>query len=68
MTAMEERQALVVAATQHRQEVQRALADLKNAVQDSFAVGDQLWKHIGQHPLPWLVTGLLAGLWLGSRR
>ncbi|MGD9763135.1 MAG: hypothetical protein AB7V27_05450 [Candidatus Binatia bacterium] len=68
MTAIGEREALVVAATQHEREVQEALTDLKHAVRDTLSFGEHLRAHMGQHPLPWLGTGLLIGFWLGTRR
>ena len=63
MSDMETRQQLLASAERHEQELEKALVDLKHAVQRPFAIGD----HIREHPLPWLIGSLLIGLWLGSR-
>lgn len=63
MSDMEARQELLASAAQHEQELEQALTDLKVAVQRPFAIGDR----IAENPLPWLIGGLLIGLWLGTR-
>jgi hypothetical protein len=63
MSDMETRQEMLAAAARHEQELEQALVDLKQAVQHPFAIRER----IAENPLPWLVGGLLIGLWLGSR-
>ena len=58
-----EREVLVQSVTAHERELEVALADVRGAVQRTLAVGE----HVAKHPLPWLVSGLLAGVWLGHR-
>lgn len=50
--------------TQHKQELQEAVAKLRVAAKRPLGLADG----IRDHPLPWLAGGLLIGLWLGSRR
>ena len=57
------RQEMLEQAARHEQELERALGDLKQAVQRPFAVGDRL----AEHPWPWLMGALLFGVWLGTR-
>lgn len=57
------RQEMLEQAARHEQELERALGDLKQAVQRPFAVGDRL----AEHPWPFLMGAFLFGLWLGTR-
>jgi len=64
---METRQQLLESVARDEQELERAIGDLKQAVQRPFEVGERVRAHISAHPIPWLVGGLLIGLWLGGR-
>lgn len=68
MSDMQTRQQLLASAERDEVELERALVDLKRAVQRPFAIGSQVSEHIGAHLVPWLAAGVLLGLWLGSRR
>ena len=68
MSDMQTRQQLLAAAERDEEELEKAVVDLKRAVQRPFAIGSQVGAHIGAHPLPWLTAGVLIGLWLGSRK
>lgn len=63
MSDMDTRQELLAVAARHEQELEQALQDVKQAVQRPFAIGER----IAANPVPWLIGGLLIGLWLGSR-
>jgi hypothetical protein len=62
-----ERRALIASVESHERELEAALGDLRVAVHRQFAVGEQLGEQLSEHPLPWLIGAVLAGLWLGSR-
>jgi hypothetical protein len=47
-----------------QRELSQALGDLEDAVQRS--VDPARW--ITKRPLPWLLGGLVLGLWLGTKR
>ena len=61
------RQQLLASAERDERELERALGDVRRAVQRPFAIGSRVRAHIGAHPVPWLAAGLCLGLWLGSR-
>jgi hypothetical protein len=63
MSDMETRQELLAVAARHEQELEQALVDVKQAVRRPFAIAER----IAANPAPWLIGGLLIGLWLGSR-
>jgi len=67
MSADAQRHELIAGVESHERELEQALDDLRRALHRPFAVGDHLGEHVSEHPLPWLVSSLLAGLWLGSR-
>ena len=67
MSDMQTRQQLLASAEHDEQELEKALVDLKRAVQRPFAIGSEVGEHIGAHLVPWLAAGALIGLWLGSR-
>jgi transcriptional regulator of NAD metabolism len=60
---LDEREALVQSIEQDKAELLDAVDELKTAVQQQF----QLREQIAEHPIPWLLGGLVVGLWLGSR-
>jgi hypothetical protein len=66
MTTEERRAELLDAVARHERELDRAVADLKEAVRRPLAT--RVRGQIGAHPLPWFATALLLGCWLGSRR
>ncbi len=59
-----ERGALIASVQSHQRELEVAMGDLRRALHRPFAVGEQM----SEHPLPWLISGLLVGIWFGSRR
>lgn len=61
------RQRLLASAERDERELERALGDVRRAVQRPFAIRRRVGAHIGAHPVPWLAAGLCLGLWLGSR-
>jgi signal transduction histidine kinase len=63
MTLEEKHQRLLASARQSERDLREALANLRRAV---HGLGPA--EHIRRQPLPWLFSGLLVGLWLGSRR
>lgn len=67
MTDGDRREVLVQSVERDEAELERALADLKRAVRRPFALADQVGERIGENPVPWIVSSLLVGLWLGSR-
>jgi hypothetical protein len=68
MTDVERRQALLESVDRHQAELGQALDDFKDAVRRPFQVADHVRDRIGEHPLPWLLSSILIGLWLGSQR
>jgi hypothetical protein len=63
MSDEEIREELVASAERSERELQVAIEDLKQAVKQPFGIGER----IAEHPLPWMVGGVLVGLWLGIR-
>lgn len=68
MTTEEQRAELLEQAERHERELARAVEDLKGAVRRPFAVATRMREQLGAHPLPWMLSALLIGVWLGSRR
>jgi hypothetical protein len=62
-----QREHLLAVAQQHDVELQHALLDLRDAVKRPFDVAEHLKTQVSDHPVPWLVSALLIGVWLGSR-
>lgn len=62
-----ERQALIASVESHERDLEAALGELRVAVRHQFDLGEQLGEQLSEHPLPWLIGAVLAGLWLGSR-
>lgn len=60
----EEHAATVREVEESQQELSQALGDLEGIVRSS--VDPARW--ITERPLPWLLGGLVLGLWLGSKR
>ena len=67
MTDVERRDELLESVDRHEAELEDALNDFKQAVRRPFAVMDQVGDRIAGRPLPWLLSSMLIGLWLGSR-
>ena len=63
MSEAQARAELEAAVERDEQELQRAIGDLKDAVQRPFEIGEKLaaWS------VPVIVGGVLFGIWLGSR-
>jgi hypothetical protein len=49
---------------QHSQEFHEAVAKLREATKNPLGLADR----IRDNPLPWLVGGVLVGVWIGSRK
>jgi hypothetical protein len=64
MTSEERRAELLESVARHERELDRAVADFKEAVRRPVLV--RLRGQIAEHPLPWIVGALLIGCWLGS--
>jgi hypothetical protein len=62
-TYSDRREQLLRSIERDQEEIRRAVADLRGAAR-TFNPRDR----IVAHPLPWMLGGLLLGLWLGSRR
>ncbi len=60
---LDEREALRISIEEDKADLLDAVVELKAAVQSQF----QLRELIAEHPIPWLVGGLVLGLWLSSR-
>jgi hypothetical protein len=67
MSDMRTRAQLLASTERDEEDLEKALVELKRAVQRPFAIGNQVGALIGAHPVPWLTAGVLVGLWLGSR-
>jgi hypothetical protein len=64
MTTEERRAELLESVARHERELDRAVADLKDAVRRPVLV--RLRHQIADHPTPWIVGALLLGWWLGG--
>jgi hypothetical protein len=64
MTTEERRAELLESVARHERELDRAVADFKEAVRRPPLA--RVRSHIADHPLPWIVGALLIGCWLGS--
>lgn len=62
------REALLTSLERDEEELERALGELKEAVQRPFAIGEHVARHIAEHHVVWLGGALLVGLWLGAGR
>ena len=60
----EARVAMISEVEESQQELSQALGDLEGVVRRS--VDPARW--ITERPLPWLLGGLVLGLWLGAKR
>lgn len=58
----EQRELLRETVEREEEELRQAVQDLKVAVSKPFRIIEQLQ----DNPLPWLISGALIGLWLGS--
>lgn len=58
----EQRELLRERVEQEEGELRQAVEDLKVAVSKPFRIIEQLQ----ENPVPWLLSGALIGLWLGS--
>lgn len=67
MTTEECRAELIEAVEQHEREFEVAVAQLKGAVQRPFGLVTRVREHLGTHPLSWMLSALLVGVWLGAR-
>ena len=63
MSEAEARAELEAAVERDEEELQRAIDDLKDAVQKPFEIGER----IATWSLPVMLGGVLFGIWLGSR-
>jgi len=52
---------------EHELELSLALAELRRAVKQPFAIVDQVATQIARHPVRCLLAAVLAGAWLGRR-
>jgi hypothetical protein len=64
MTTEERRAELLDAVARHEHDLDRAVADLKDAVRRPLVT--RVRGQISDHPLPWILSALLVGCWLGS--
>jgi hypothetical protein len=62
MTIEERREHLLAEAAQSERELKDALAGLRRAAHRLHPA-----ERIRRQPLPWMFTGLLVGIWLGTR-
>ena len=62
MTIEERREQLLAEAEESERELKDALAGLRYAAHQLYPT-----EQIRRQPLPWMFTGLLLGVWLGSR-
>ena len=65
MTTEERRAELIDSVARHEQELEHAVEDLKEAV--SRPLVTRVRGQIIDHPLPWILSAVLVGCWLGSR-
>lgn len=59
----ERRDELVKSVERSQNELRQAVSDLKEAVSRPL----QIVERIARQPLPWIFSGVLLGVWLGSR-
>lgn len=59
----QEREDLLKNVEREEIELREAVDDLKRAVSRPF----ELLERAGEKPVPWLLAGVLAGVWLGFR-
>lgn len=64
MTTEERKAELLDAVARHERDLDRAVADLKDAVRRPLVT--RVRGQISDHPLPWILSALLVGCWLGS--
>ena len=57
-----EREHLLEEVEHDEQQLRAALSELEVAVQRPF----RALEHVAQHPVPWILGGLLIGFWLGT--
>jgi hypothetical protein len=62
VTIEERREQLLAEAEESERQLKYALADLREAAHRLYPT-----EQIRRQPLPWMFTGLLLGVWLGSR-
>jgi hypothetical protein len=62
VTIEEKRELLLAEAERSERDLRDALAGLKRAAHRLYPT-----EQIRRQPLPWMFTGLLIGIWLGSR-
>ena len=60
---VERRDELVKSVERSEQELRRAVDDLTHAVSRPLHVIEQATRQ----PLPWIISGILIGVWLGAR-
>ena len=60
----DEREDLLQSVERDQRQLQQALQELREAVAHPLGIDRQ----ISRHPLPWIFSGFLIGLWFGSRR
>ncbi len=65
MTTEERRAELLDSVARHERELDRAVEDLKDAVRRPLVT--RVRGQIVEHPLPWILSAVLIGCWLGSR-
>ena len=61
---IDERELLEETVERDQQELREAVIDLTDAIRRPF----QWTERIAEHPLPWLMGGVLLGFWLGASR
>jgi hypothetical protein len=68
MSDLPTRQQLLASAARDEEALEKALVDVRRAVQRPLAIGSRVTEHISAHPVPWLAAAVCIGLWLGSRK
>jgi hypothetical protein len=63
MTHGTEREALVEQLERDEEELRRAVDEIKDVVARPLEIVEK----VTQVPIPWVLTGILFGIWLGSR-
>lgn len=59
----QQREVLREQVQQEEQELRQAVEDLKEAVRKPFRIIER----VQANPVPWMLSGALLGIWLGSR-